>query len=57
MKNSPMNEFVRSLCSTCTHRSYCALSRNRSNINLCNEYRQHMDDGNEPTIVVSDEMY
>lgn len=52
-----MKEFVRSLCSTCIHQSNCALSSNRSNINLCNEYRQYMDDGKEPTIVVSDEMY
>jgi hypothetical protein len=52
-----MNQFKRSLCSTCVHRSYCVLSSDRSNINLCNEYRQHMDDENEPTIVFSDEMY
>ncbi len=52
-----MNEFVRSLCSTCMHRSYCALSKERAHINLCNEYYHYLEDNKEPIIVISDEMY
>lgn len=52
-----MNEFVRSLCSTCIHRSFCALTKERSYINLCNEYYHYLEDDKEATIVISDEMY
>ncbi|BDW93518.1 hypothetical protein LCL86_00975 [Muricauda ruestringensis] len=55
--NNPMNEFVRSLCSTCIHRSYCSLSKKRTQISLCNEYHHFMEDNQEPTIMMSDEMY
>ncbi len=56
-KNSSMNEYARSLCSTCSHRSDCSLSKERTNINLCNEYRHYLEDNKEPIVVVSDEMY
>ncbi|NYJ27852.1 hypothetical protein GGE08_001906 [Muricauda sp. ARW1Y1] len=51
-----MNEFVRSICSTCIHRTYCSLSEQRAYTNLCNEYQHYLEDTDLPTIVISDEM-
>ncbi|CAG2532385.1 hypothetical protein SAMN05192540_2375 [Maribacter dokdonensis] len=51
-----MKNYMRSICSTCTHHSYCSITKDKYNIHSCSEYVHFMDFTNKPITVISNEM-
>ena len=53
---SSMKNYMRSICSTCTHAAYCSLTKDKNSIYACSEYFHFLDHNNEPVMVISNEM-